>query len=147
MRRKRGTSEAVLSVTGRDVEDTAFTLSWDKDICSWAVTGQGVLKPALTEAQQQIVDLLESEARNFTTAEIAEATGIQKYEVSRQATALAVKGLIEKPTYGQWKAKDQFASLQSPREMQTPQTSDTAESAPEAPAMPAGAPVEEPEIW
>jgi RecA-family ATPase len=76
MRRKRGTGEATLSVTGRDVEDTAYTLSWDKDICSWALTGQAALKPALSEAQQQIVELLESEARNFTTADISEATGI-----------------------------------------------------------------------
>jgi hypothetical protein len=147
MRRKRGTGEATLSVTGRDVEDTAFTLSWDKDICSWALTNQAALKPALSEAQQQIIDLLESEARNFTTAEIAEATGIQKYEVSRQAAALAAKGLIEKPIYGQWKAKEQFASLQSPREMQTLQTTDTAEPIPEALAVPARVPVEEPEIW
>jgi DNA-binding Lrp family transcriptional regulator len=104
------------------VEDTAFTMSWDKDICSWALTNQAALKPVLSEAQQQIIDLLESDVRNFTTAEIAEATGIQKYEVSRQAAALAAKGLIEKPVYGQWKAKDQFASLQSPREMQTTDT-------------------------
>jgi hypothetical protein len=109
MRRKRGTAEATLSATGRDVEDTAFTLSWDKDICSWTVINQAALKPALSEAQQQIIDLLESEARNWTTGEIAEATGIQKYEVSRQATALAGKGLIEKPIYGQWRAKEQFA--------------------------------------
>jgi predicted transcriptional regulator len=101
------------------------------------------LKPVLSEAQQQITDLLESEARNFTTAEIAEATGIQKYEVSRQAAALAAKGLIEKPIYGQWKAKGKFASLQSPREMQTPQTTDTAEP----PAVPAGIPAEALEIW
>jgi hypothetical protein len=131
------------------VEDTAYTLSWDKDICSWAATSQAALKPALSEAQRQIIDLLESEGRNWTTAEIAEATGIQKYEVSRQAAALAAKGLIEKPIYGQWRAKTEFASLQSPREMQTPQTS---EPAPEAvaplsePAMPI-APEAEPEIW
>jgi RecA-family ATPase len=122
MRRKRGTSEATLSVTGRDMEDTAYILSWDKEICSWTVTNQAALKPTLSEAQQQIIDLLKSEDRNFTTAEIAKATGIQKYEVSRQATSLAGKGLIEKPIYGQWKAKDQFASLQSSRERQTTDT-------------------------
>ena len=105
MRRKRGTGEASLSVTGRDVEDTAYTLSWDKDICSWALTDRATLKPALSEGQQQIIDLLESEARIWTTAEINETTGIQKYEVSRQATTLAAKGLIEKPVYGHWKAK------------------------------------------
>jgi predicted HTH transcriptional regulator len=111
MRRKRGTGEATLSVTGRDVEDAAYTLTWDKDVCTWAVTSQAALKPALSEAQQQIIDLLESEARKWTTGEIAEQTGIQRYEVSRQAKELAEKWLIEKPNYGQWKAKDQFAGL------------------------------------
>jgi hypothetical protein len=147
MRRKRGTGEATLAATGRDVEDTAYTLSWDKDICSWAVAGRTPLKPALPEVQQQIIDLLESEARNWTTGEIVEETGIQKYEVSRQAAAMAAKGLIEKPWRGQWKAKGQFASLQSPRDMQTLQTTDTAGGTPKAPAMPVEVTVAEPEIW
>jgi RecA-family ATPase len=146
MRRKRGTSEAVLSATGRDVEDTAYTMVWDKDICSWALTNQAALKPALTEAQQQIIDLLESEARNFTTSEIAETTGIRKYEVSRQAASLAAKELIVKPIYGQWRAKEQFASLQSPKEMQTLQTSNTAEPRPEDPVW-AVPEAEELAIW
>jgi hypothetical protein len=153
MRRKRGTSEASLSVTGRDVEDTAYTLSWDKDICSWTVTGSGDLKPALPEAQQQIIELLDSEARNFTTREIAEATGIKKYEVSRQAAELAANGLIEKPGYGQWKAKNKpmlddrnkFASLQSRTGMQTLQTSSEGSPAPSGGGVTGRA--EEPEIW
>jgi RecA-family ATPase len=78
MRRKRGTREATLSVTGRDVEDVSYSLSWDREICTWTVSGQGDLNPALTEVQQQIIDLLESEKRNWTTAEIAETTGIKK---------------------------------------------------------------------
>jgi hypothetical protein len=46
MRRKRGTAEASLSVSGRDVEDAAYTLSWDKDICSWTATSSGALRGA-----------------------------------------------------------------------------------------------------
>jgi hypothetical protein len=130
MRRKRGTNEATLAVTGRDVEDTAYTLQWDKDICSWAITEQGELKPSISEVQQQIIGLLESDARLFTTAEIAKVLGIQKYEVSRQAAALAVKGLIEKPIYGQWKAKHKL------------ETSDAAET-----STPGAVPIQEPETW
>jgi RecA-family ATPase len=115
MRRKRGTGEATLSVTGRDVEDASYTLSWDRDLCSWSISGQGSLKPALPEVQQQILDLLESEDKSWSTAEIAEITGVKKYEVSRQAKELAEKGCIIKPSYGQW----QFARLHLPRGMQT----------------------------
>jgi predicted transcriptional regulator len=120
MRRKRGTSEATLSVTGRDVEDAAYTLSWDKDICSWAVTSQTALKPALSEAQQQIIDLLESKARNWTTGEIADRLGKSRQTISEQATKLATSGLIEKPCYGQWKAKGSFGVSASYRETETP---------------------------
>ncbi|MDR2742618.1 MAG: AAA family ATPase [Treponema sp.] len=132
MRRKRGIAEASLSVTGRDVEDTAYTLSWDKDVCTWTVTGSGTLKPVLSEAQQQIVDLLESEDRNWTTREIEEQTGIKKYDISRQAGELVRKGFIEKPVYGQWRAKIQFASLHLSKETQTCKLPDTGTTAPEA---------------
>jgi hypothetical protein len=123
------------------VEDAAYTLSWDKDVCSWALTGQGVLKPVLSEAQQQIIDLLENEARSFTTAEISEAMGIKKYEVSRQAAALAAKGLIEKPVYGQWKSKNnsgtpQTATAPPESNTETLPTVTTVTNKPENPSLP-----------
>jgi predicted transcriptional regulator len=92
--RRREASEAVLKATGRDIRDTSFTLSWDDDICSWSIAGQGTLKPTLTEAQQQIVDLLESEDRIFTTTEISERLGKDKGWVSRTLKQLAGEGLI-----------------------------------------------------
>jgi RecA-family ATPase len=132
MTRKRGTSEAALKATGRDIEDSSFTLSWNTDICSWAITGQGTLKPTLPEAQQQIIDLLESEDRNWTTREIEEQTGIKKYDISRQAGDLVKTGFIEKPVYGQWRAKNQFASLHLSKETQTCKLPDTGATTPEA---------------
>ncbi|MDR1256155.1 MAG: AAA family ATPase [Spirochaetaceae bacterium] len=103
MRRKRGTGEATLSVTGRDVEDTAYTLSWDRDLCSWAVTDRGALKPALSEAQRQIIDLLESEARNWSNGEIVEATGKSQAAICNILKRLQETGLIESPARGQWR--------------------------------------------
>jgi RecA-family ATPase len=73
MKRKRGTDEATLSVTGRDVEDVSYSLTWDREICTWTISGQGALKPVLPDALQQIIDLLESEDRNWATGEIKEA--------------------------------------------------------------------------
>jgi hypothetical protein len=145
LKRKRGEGTAKFFCSGRNIEDAEFSLHWDRDMASWTITDTGDMQPALPEAQQQILDLLESEARNFTTADISEATGIQKYEVSRQAAALAAKGLIEKPVYGQWKAKNQFASLQYPREAQTCKLPEPPKTAPAAGNS--GEPVEEPAIW
>jgi replicative DNA helicase len=154
MRRKRGTSEATLSVTGRDVEDTTYTLSWDKDICSWSVTGQGALKPALTEAQQQIVDLLESEARNWTVGEIAKTLEKSKSTISEQAAKLFKMDCIECPYQGQYRAKsvdnDPFGCSASYRETERPNVENGPAGAAVIPfpgAAPDAVPIEEPEIW
>jgi DNA-binding transcriptional ArsR family regulator len=146
MRRKRGTSEAVLSVTGRDVEDTAYTMTWDKDICSWAVTGSGSLKPVLSEAQQQIADLLESEARNWTTGEIAEATEKSKAATGNLLKRLREAGRVESLIYGQWRTKSSFTLSPSLRRCETVKLPDTGTTDPEAPcrAVPAE---EELPIW
>ena len=147
LRRKRGSAEATLQVSGRDVEDTTYSLRWDKDICSWSITQQEALKPLLSEVQQQIIDLLESEAKNWTTNEIAEKTGIKRYEISRQARDLATQGIIEKPVYGQWRVKKppegSLQGLHIYRELQTCKPSEediSPESQPETV-------LEQPEIW
>jgi DNA-binding transcriptional ArsR family regulator len=116
MRRKRGSAEASLSVTGRDVEDTAYTLAWNKDICSWTVTESGALKPTLSDAQQQIVDLLENDNRNWTTKEIIEATEKSKQAVNNLLSKMKDSGLIESPLRGQWRAKSKYTNTLSLRE-------------------------------
>jgi hypothetical protein len=63
--------------------------------CLW-----GLLKPALSEAQRQIIDLLESEARNWTTAEIAETLDKGKRRRWRQ------KDLLKNQFMGNGRPKD-----------------------------------------
>jgi RecA-family ATPase len=72
MRRKRGDAQAIMQVSGRDVEDTSYTMAWDKDCCSWTITEKEALKPSIPEAQQAILDILSSEDREWATAEIIE---------------------------------------------------------------------------
>jgi hypothetical protein len=105
MRRKRGDKQATMQVSGRDVEDTSYTLHWDKDCCFWTITDKEELKPSLPEAQQQIVDILESEDRNWTTAEIIEKSGKSKQAVNNLLTKLNDTGHILKPYTGQWRCK------------------------------------------
>jgi hypothetical protein len=143
MRRLRGSGEATLSVTGRDVEDTAYTLSWDKDICSWAVTNSAALKPAVPEAQQQIVDLLESEARDWTTAEVVEVIGKRAPATSNLLKRLLETGRIENPDRGLWRAKSKFTNSYPLRESEYVNSENSPETAPAG----AGAAVEELGIW
>jgi len=116
MRRKRGVNEATLSVTGRDVEDTSYTLEWDKDVCSWTVTGQGELTSSLSEAQQQIISLLESEERNWTKTEIVDAIGKSKSATGNLLAKMKDDNLIESPYYGQYRAKERNTETPSLRE-------------------------------
>ena len=143
MRRKRGASEASLSVSGRDMEDASYTLSWDKDICSWTITGQGTLKPTLSEDQQQVIDLLESEARNWTKTEIVEAIGKSKSATGNLLARMKEINLIESPYYGQWRLKrrnTETLSLKGDVSMFLESDSETTTST-------ASSPSDEEEIW
>ena len=148
MRRKRGESKATMHVSGRDIEDTSYTLSWDKDCCSWTITDQTELKPKLPEAQQQIIDILESEDKNWTTAEIVKKLGKSNQSVNNTLSRLKEGDLIDNPCHGQWKAKytnthfpseSVFVYSDKPPETTIPEPSAITENAPE--------PVEELEIY
>jgi len=105
LRRKRGDKTATMQVSGRDIEDSTYTLAWDIDCCSWTVTEKEALKPSIPEAQQQIIDILESENRNWTTAEIIEKSGKSKQAVGNTLSRLKENGLILNPYHGQWRGK------------------------------------------
>jgi len=116
MKRKRGDKQATMQVSGRDVEDTTYTLAWDIDCCSWTVTDKEALKPSIPEAQQQIIDILESEDRNWTTAEIIEKSGKSKQAVGNTLSKLKDNNLILNPYHGQWRSKNEYTNTPSYRE-------------------------------
>ena len=101
------------------VEDASYSLSWNKELCSWSITGQGVLKPTLTKAQQQIIDLLESEERSWTTGEIAEQLNKRKSAMSNLLKRLQEIGHIESPHYGQYRLNSSFMVSYSSRERES----------------------------
>jgi RecA-family ATPase len=146
MKRKRGTNEATLSATGRDIEDASYSISWDRELCTWTITGQGALKPILTETQQQIISLLESEEKDWTTGEIKE--GIEK---SCAATSNLLKrlhemGCIESPSRGKWRVKDHYTNSHLLREREFVNSDSGLQKAPAEPDS-AETASEQPEIW
>jgi DNA-binding transcriptional ArsR family regulator len=116
MRRKRGDVQAKMQVSGRDVEDTAYTLKWDQHCCFWTITEKAALKPSLSEAQQQIIDILAEDDRNWTTAEIIEKSGKSKQAVGNTLTKLKENGYIMNPKHGQWLYKTEYTNTYSPSE-------------------------------
>jgi len=105
LRRQRGTSEATLSVTGRDVEDISYSLLWDRELCTYSISGQGPLKQALPKELQRMVDLLKSDNREWATKEIATELNKKAPTISEQAGKLADLGYIDKTKTGYWRIK------------------------------------------
>lgn len=137
LKRKRGASDARLFVSGRNIEDAEFALCWDRETASWTIAGEGGLPPALPMAQQEVVDILESEARIWKTSEIAERLGKSASAASNILKRLADGGRIESPAYGQYRT---FTLSRPPRVCESVKLPESANAASEE----AG---EELEIW
>lgn len=84
--RKRGTSDGKLSITGRDVEEHEYAVTFDKDCCRWSITGDAK-DVAETGAQQEILDLLKRSPEPMTPKMIADTLG---------KNPSTVRGLIQK---------------------------------------------------
>ena len=111
LKRKRGDAKATMLVSGRDIEDASYTLAWDKDCCSWTITESGAIKPAIPEAQQQILDLLESEDRAWYTWEIVAKTEKSKQAVNSILSRMKENGMIKSPNIGLWQTVNGKHSL------------------------------------
>jgi DNA-binding transcriptional ArsR family regulator len=116
LKRKRGEGTARFFCSGRNIEDAEFSMRWDREIASWKIEDAGELKPAIPEAQQQIIGLLESEAREWATAEVAALTGKTPSAVSNLLKRLEEAGYAENPYHGQWRAKSKFTNSHFLRE-------------------------------
>jgi hypothetical protein len=58
LKRQRGTNEAVLFVTGRDIEhETEYGLTWDHHTAGWTITGEGP-HVGLTPERRAIFDII-----------------------------------------------------------------------------------------
>jgi hypothetical protein len=130
MRRPRGADEATLYATGRDVEDISYTISFNREFCTWSIIEQGALKPALTKAEQQIIDLLEGEKRNWTTGEIAKKLDKTPQTISGQAGKLENLGLIDRPKAGHWCIKGGFGDSAPLKETESSNVEVNAETSP-----------------
>jgi predicted transcriptional regulator len=114
LRRKRGADEAIISVTGRDVEDFIYTIKWDKNNCTWEITGNEELRPYISESQQEIIDFLYLEKRDVTTAEIIKKTGKTKQSINNTLKRLNDNGFIKKTKLGHWRSREEYTSKQAP---------------------------------
>jgi hypothetical protein len=75
-KRARNTAEAVLHVTGRDVNEHEYGLSWHAESCTWSLLDEPVALATMGTTRRTILDYI-TEHPLATPTEIADATSIK----------------------------------------------------------------------
>lgn len=75
-KRARNTSEAVLHVTGRDITEQDFGLSWDAPSCTWALLDEPAIIATMGGTRRRILDYITGN-EGATPQEVAETLKIQ----------------------------------------------------------------------
>lgn len=75
-KRSRNTAEAVLHVTGRDVNEQEYGLLWHSETCSWSLSEEPVVLATMGATRRKILDWVKQNISG-TPSEIAEGTGIR----------------------------------------------------------------------
>jgi hypothetical protein len=89
LKHDRGLHDAVLHVTGRDVEEAEIALRWEAKTCLWSVLG-GADEYRISKERSEIIDVLRKEARPMKPKEVAPLIG-KKYEATKKLLWLMSK--------------------------------------------------------
>jgi hypothetical protein len=76
IRRDRAAADAVLHVSGRDVEEQELALRFDKDTCRWSIIGDAA-EHRMSETRRRVFDLLQGQGP-MTPKAVAEELGIKR---------------------------------------------------------------------
>ena len=101
LERITGQADAVLHVTGRDVESKEFALSFQPDILSWQLLGEAT-KVKASENHQAVFDCILESEKPISPKEIEQRTGISYKNVTRALKALQRDGSIQKQDRGMY---------------------------------------------
>lgn len=74
-KRSRNTTEAILHLTGRDVSEREYGLTWSGDACTWTVLDAPAIVATMSAARRRILSHI-ADNEGDHPAEVAEALGI-----------------------------------------------------------------------
>ncbi len=97
--RQRGEADAVLHVTGRDIEEAAHALRFDPQRGLWSLLGDAAVY-TLTKERQSILAHLAQCTEPATPKEVAEKTGLPRTSTRNLLGKLKNEGLIRCPERG-----------------------------------------------
>lgn len=97
--RQRGEADAVLHITGRDVEEAEHALSFDPERGMWSLLGEAS-RYALTKERQLILTHLGSQHAPCAPKDVSVATGLSRGSVRNLLGKLLSEGLVRSPERG-----------------------------------------------
>lgn len=93
IRRERGSADAVLYVTGRDLEDQELALRFDKDSCRWTIIGDAA-EHRMKETRRRIFDVLAQSKDGMTPKEVAEELGLKRDSAKQTLARMFKDGTV-----------------------------------------------------
>jgi DNA-binding transcriptional ArsR family regulator len=103
LKRLRGHADAVLHVTGRDIEDATVALTFAADIGSWQMSETPADEILLGETRAAILRYVRGH-EGAKPKEIAEGTGLEDATVRQTARRMADDGQIDTDGHGRYMA-------------------------------------------
>lgn len=99
--RKTGQADAVLHVTGRDVESAEYALRFDPQFLTWTLLGNAD-EVQSTEQRQAVYDCIKEYGHSITPKEISAATEIKERNLFKILKGLMLDGTIKKVGRGSY---------------------------------------------
>jgi RecA-family ATPase len=100
-KRARNTAEAVLHVTGRDVTEQEYGLSWHAASCTWSLLEEPVIVAQMGDTRRRILDYVTDHPLS-TPAEIAKGTGIQLNTVQQNVRRMVAADQLDSDGQGRY---------------------------------------------
>jgi hypothetical protein len=101
-RSSAGQADAILHVTGRDVEPAEYALKFVPEFLSWNLVGKAD-EVATTAEQQMVLEVLKNATDSLAPKDIADKLGITAKYIKKTLPKLIKMGAVQKEGYGKYK--------------------------------------------
>lgn len=100
-KRARNTAEAILHVTGRDVTEREYGLSWDTATCQWHLSDEPAVLATMGATRRKILDWV-TEHAHTTPTQIAEGTRIPVATVKQNVRRMVADDQLDSDGEGRY---------------------------------------------
>jgi hypothetical protein len=99
--RDRGQADAVLHITGRDVEEKELAMVWSAEFALWTIAGDAD-EYRISKERRQIIDLLNGVRDGLTPKEVADALQRTAGGVKKMLREMLDDGQVKQTGYGRY---------------------------------------------